>query len=166
MSSSRRLVAVIAMMSTLLLGSPALAGNPFQTVEFPVVFEDAGYAECLGENLKASFQVTLKFRELETPSGNWLRVEHGWWEAEWEGLTTGRKWLDTGQSPGTFHTTKQGEITQWTSQGKAVPIDHDGPQFRYNQRLKYKIDENGEFVWFSEPPEIFADWIRCLGPKG
>lgn len=163
MKLTKKLVVLVAAMFATLLASSAVAKSPWQILEEEWEFE-AGYADCLSEVVSVHYWVTIRFREFETPSGNIHYIEYLTWEGEWVGQSTGRVWLEKGQSPGSSQVAK-GEVGQWTSRGLAEPVVGDGPKFRYNQRYKYTVNANGELKVSFEPPEVFADWIRCLGPK-
>ena len=163
MKRTRNYIIVVAAMLAILSGSSAVAKSAWQTIEFDYPMGPE-YVSCLGEPLYVHTWVTMRYREFETPSGNYHYIEYWNWEDEWIGEETGRAWLGEGKSPGSFHAAN-GEVGQWTSSGMARPIIGDGPKLRYNQRFKYAVNANGDLRVFYEPPESLNDTIRCLGRK-
>lgn len=173
MNLTKNFVVLMIAVFAILLGSFALAKNPFQTEEFEIIIPDPDdpgdpgtgmYISCLDEYVGIHVFVTIRFREFDTPSGNNHYIEYWKSEAEWTGLGgTNRTWFSHGHSPGAFHV-GPGDIGQWTSHEMAKPVAGDGPKFRYNQRFKYTFNANGDLKVLWEPPEDLADWIRCLGP--
>ena len=171
MNLTKKLVVLIVAVFVTLLGSSAAAKSPFQVIydHWQVGPE---YISCLDENVIVDVNATIRFREFETPSGNYHLIEYWTYENYIFGLDTGRVWLDNGRNPGTTlvrdWVVLRG-VYQSTSHGLARPIPipeiEDGPKFRYNQRWKITYNENGDLKVLYEPPESLDDWFRCLGPN-
>ena len=163
MKITKKFIVMLAASLPILSGSSAVAKSMWQTIEFD---EPSGitYVGCLGEEVSSYVWYSIRYREFETPSGTSHYVAYWRWDAEMVGLATGRVWLSEGRSPESVHAA-QGEVGQWTSNELAIPVVGDGPRLRYNMRLKYTFNANGELKVLALPPDDLNDWFRCLGPK-
>jgi len=162
MNLHKQLAILTAAMFATLIGPLVFAKTPFQTVEFS--FSDEGiYIGCLGESVDVHTSVTVRYREFETPSGNYHYVDDWRFDSEWVGVLTGWTWLSKGHSTGVIND-GSAYVEQWTGHEMAFPVTGDGPKFRYNQLFKLTVNAKGELKVLKLPPEDINDLIRCLGP--
>jgi len=162
MKLTERVVALAAAVVACIFGSTTMADSLWQTIELEGD-NPPFYLDCLGENVIEHYWVTIVSREFESPSGNSHYIEHWTYDSLWTGEDTGHKWLSQGQSPGSFQVMK-GEVGQWTSRARAIPVEEDEPSFRFNTRFKYTVDANGDLRVSYLPPADLNDIFRCLGP--
>jgi hypothetical protein len=172
MNLTKKLVVLMVAVFVTFLGSSVAAKNPFQVTYDEVFIDPPVYISCLDEPVSAHVLITIRYREFETPSGNYHRISYWTWDSVWTGEWTGRVWHGKGQSPDSMLVRDWDVlrgVMQWTSRelARPVPVEdiEDGPKFRYNQRFKITYNENGDLKVLYEPPVSIADWIRCLGPN-
>jgi hypothetical protein len=160
MSLPKRLVLLVSAIFATLLASFAVAKNPFQTMEAENSFSNV-YIDCLGETVSGTSYITIKYREFETPSGNYVYVEHWTWTADYLGDTTGRIWFSNAVSPGTQNA-GPAATGMYTSVEVAKPVGFKGPTVITHARWKYTVNANGELkVLFG--PQFTGS--RCVGPN-
>jgi hypothetical protein len=160
MNLLKRVVVSIMAVSTILIWSNASAGNPFETEEF----EDSGffYIDCLNEWVTLDHRGSLRWREFETPSGNFHFLETASWEGEWFGNSSSQTWY----TRGVYHVGEHmgpNEIIEWTVNMIAKPVSGDGPKLKMYTVFKFIVDANGEIR-----AEIGTEWnqVRCFGAGG
>ncbi len=150
-----------------------MAKNP-NTITYTIDDDDSNtnvYISCLNREVDVLWtNITITYRDFETPSGNYHYLERWEWDTVFTATDgSGDTWIGTGFSPGTYHAISEGgEVTQFTSHDSVRPVgDNDSPSLKYSWVFKYTINANGEVTADFGPPEDMSDWnIRCVGPKG
>lgn len=159
----RRLIAVAAMLSALVLHSGASASNGIDTYETSVSYPDF-YVACLGEMVRGEISLVGLYHEFDTPSGKYHLVDHWRYSVELTGLTTGNKWFGRGFSPWVLNI-GPGQAFQAQDNWRVRPVSGDGPNIRVHLRIKMTVNANGELVVsnddFASAPQ--EDWYQCFG---
>ena len=59
---------------------------------------------------------------------------------------------------------EKGQVEQWVSNIKFIPLDEKAPAYFYQDDFKITVNANGELVVLHEEDLVGANF-RCLGPK-
>jgi len=159
----KKLLFAIAI-ATLAVGG-AFAKGPIGTVIVPFEYENPPfYVPCLGEYVKGYGIGEARFHLFETPSGT-VHILDNWntWTVYNTGMTSGTIWVGYGVGPYQSNIRlEKGEVLQWVSKGRFVPIDGHGPEWFGGGSFKLTINANGEVVVLNATPE--PGEFKCVGP--
>ena len=150
--------------ATLVAGG-AFAKGPIGTVIVPFEFEvPSFYVPCLGEEVGGVVFGEARYHEFETPSGVFHVLDQWTFKSYRYGLSSETVWLGNQGSPFQWNTKiDKGEVQQWVSRGRFVPLDGHAPAFVGQDTFKVTINANGELVVMRDETPDGED-MRCVGP--
>ena len=158
----KKLLSGIAV-ATLAVGG-AFAKGPVGTQIISFEYENpVFYVACLGEELRGYGFVEARFHQFETPSGT-VHILDNWntWTIYEIGLTSGTIWVGHGVGPSQSNIRlEKGQVTQFVSKGRFVPIDGHGPEWFGGGSFKLTINANGEVVVLNTTPD--PGEFKCVG---
>jgi hypothetical protein len=154
---------LIAVAVLLLANGGAFAGSPkgIEVVNFTLTH--SFYLPCLGEQIDTETSIEARQHLVETPSGtihiidNWQMIQYA------VSSTSGQVWVGRGVSPFQMNI-RAGEVQQWTSTGRYVPVDGHAPAFIYTNTFKVTINANGQLV-VDRPDVPESEGFKCVGPN-
>ena len=155
-----------------LLAGGAFANNAPQN--FDIIFNGptgavAWYFSCLGEQIEFEGVISVRLQEFETPSGVYHFVAMDKANFFAYGVQTGRVWVTPAFHRNTSQTVKKGEAFKYVSRDHYLPVEGDGPRWRFDHEWKFTINANGELVtehgdaWLDFPNAPPDSAVRCLG---
>ena len=149
-----------------LVASGAYAKDPVGNEVLPFEFDNPPvYIECVGEIVNGHVVGEARYHEFETPSGTFHIVDQWRFKVYQTGTISGRVWVGHAVSPFQMNTrVEKGQVVQWVSNIRFVPLDEKAPAFFYQDDFKITVNANGELVVLHEEDLVGANF-RCLGPK-
>ena len=149
-----------------LVASGAFAKDPVGNEVLPFEFDNPPvYIECLGEIVNGHVVGETRYHEFTTPSGTFHIVDQWRFKLYQTGTISGRVWVGYAVSPFQMNTrVEKGQVQQWVSSIRLVPVDEHAPAYFYNNAFKITVNANGDVVVFNdEIPAI--EGYRCVGPN-
>jgi hypothetical protein len=144
--------------------SGAFAKDPVGTQVLEFEFDNPPvYNDCVGEVVTRHVIVETRYHEFGTPAGTFHILDKWQFKTYQVGTVTGRVWVAQGVSPFQLNTKLvQGEVQQWVSIAKAIPLDEQAPAYFYKDDFKITVNANGELVVLHEE-DLTGEGFRCLG---
>jgi len=149
-----------------LVAGGALAKDPVRNEVLPFEFDNPPvYNDCVGEIVNGHVVGETRYHEFTTPSGTFHIVDQWRFKVFQTGTISGRVWVGYAVSPFQMNTrVEKGQVEQWVSNIKFIPLDEKAPAYFYNDDFKITVNANGELVVLHEEDLVGANF-RCLGPK-
>ena len=149
-----------------LVASGTFAKDPVGNEVLPFEFDNPPvYNDCVGEIVNGHVVGETRYHEFETPSGTFHIVDQWRFKVYQTGTISGRVWVGYAVSPFQMNTrVEKGQVEQWVSNIKFIPLDEKAPAYFYNDDFKITVNANGELVVLHEEDLVGANF-RCLGPK-
>ncbi|MBP1688693.1 MAG: hypothetical protein H6Q33_4836 [Deltaproteobacteria bacterium] len=155
-----------AIVALTLVASGVFAKDPVGNEVLPFEFDNPPvYNDCVGEIVNGHVVGETRYHEFETPSGTFHIVDQWRFKVYQTGTISGRVWVGYAVSPFQMNTrVEKGQVEQWVSNIKFIPLDEKAPAYFYNDDFKITVNANGELVVLHEEDLVGANF-RCLGPK-
>lgn len=149
-----------------LVASGAFAKDPVGNEVLPFEFDNPPwYNHCVGEVVTRHVVGETRYHEFETPSGTFHIIDQWKFKVYQTGTISGRVWVGYAVSPFQMNArVEKGEVQQWVSNIKFIPLDERSPAFFYEDDFKITVNANGELVVLHEEDFVGANF-RCLDPK-
>jgi len=144
----------------------AFAKGPIGTVVYTweIADEPPFYVPCLGEFVAFYAFGEGRYHEFETPSGTIHILDNWTFNSYRYGMTSGTVWYGYQVSPFQLNARlEKGEVQQWVSKGRFVPLEGNAPAFIGQDTFKITINANGELVVMRDETPDGED-MRCVGP--
>jgi len=155
-----------AIVALTLVASGVFAKDPVGNEVLPFEFDNPPvYNDCVGEIVNGHVVGETRYHEFTTPSGTFHIVDQWRFKVYQTGTISGRVWVGYAVSPFQMNTrVEKGQVEQWVSNIKFIPLDEKAPAYFYNDDFKITVNANGELVVLHEEDLVGANF-RCLGPK-
>ena len=163
----KKLIAsMFAVAALMLVAGGAFARDPVGNEVLPFEFDNPPwYNDCVGEMVTRHVVGETRYHEFETPSGTFHIVDQWRFKVYQTGTISGRVWVGDAVSPFQMNTrVEKGQVVQWVSNIRFVPLDEHAPAFFYMDDFKITVNANGELVVLHEE-DFTGEGFRCLGPK-
>ena len=149
-----------------LVASGAFAKDPVGNEVLPFEFDNPPvYIDCVGEIVNGHVVGETRYHEFTTPAGTFHVVDQWRFKVYQTGTISGRVWVGYAVSPFQMNTKlEKGQVQQWVSNIKFIPLDEKAPAYFYNDDFKITVNANGELVVLHEEDVLNVNY-RCLGPK-
>ena len=155
-----------AIVALTLVASGVFAKDPVGNEVLPFEFDNPPvYNDCVGEIVNGHVVGETRYHEFTTPSGTFHIVDQWRFKVYQTGTISGQVWVGSGVSPFEMNTKlEKGEVQQWVSNIKFVPVGEKAPAYFYEDDFKITVNANGKLVVLHEEDLVGANF-RCLGPK-
>ena len=155
---------LFAIAALTLVAGGAVAKDPVGNEVLPFEFDNPPvYIECVGEIVNGHVVGETRYHEFTTPSGTFHIVDQWRFKVYQTGTISGRVWVGYGVSPFQTNTKlEKGQVVQWVSNIKFVPVDEHAPTHFYKNSFKITVNANGEVVVFNDEVPA-SEGFKCVG---